>query len=30
VTTQTLGARGPARNVARAAEMLIDAHLRAF
>jgi AcrR family transcriptional regulator len=30
VTTQTLGVRGPARNVARAAEMLIDAHLRAF
>ena len=29
VTTQTLGARSPARNVARAAEMLIDAHLRA-
>ena len=28
VTTQTLGAHGPARNVARAAEMLIDAHLR--
>jgi AcrR family transcriptional regulator len=28
VTTQTLGARGPAKNVARAAEMLIDAHLR--
>jgi AcrR family transcriptional regulator len=26
VTTQTLGARGPAKNVARAAEMLIDAH----
>jgi len=30
VTTQTLGVRGPARNVARAAKMLIDAHLRAF
>jgi len=30
VTSQTLGARGPARNVARAAEMLIEAHLRAF
>jgi len=29
VTTQTLGVRGPARNVARAAETLIDAHLRA-
>jgi len=29
VTTQTLGVRGPARNVARAAKMLIDAHLRA-
>lgn len=29
VTTQTLGVRGPARNVARAAEMLIDTHLRA-
>jgi len=29
VTTQTLGAHGPARNVARAAKMLIDAHLRA-
>ena len=29
VTTQTLGARSPAKNVARAAEMLIDAHLRA-
>jgi AcrR family transcriptional regulator len=29
VTTQTLGARGPAKNVARAAKMLIDAHLRA-
>jgi len=28
VTTQTLGVRGPARNVARAAKMLIDAHLR--
>jgi AcrR family transcriptional regulator len=28
VTTQTLGVHGPARNVARAAEMLIDAHLR--
>jgi len=28
VTTQTLGAHGPARNVARAAQMLIDAHLR--
>jgi len=28
VTRQTLGPRGPARNVARAAEMLIDAHLR--
>src|SRR5213594_4297679 len=27
VTTQTLGVRGPARNVARAAKMLIDAHL---
>lgn len=30
VTTQTLGARGPAKNVARAADMLIEAHLRAF
>jgi AcrR family transcriptional regulator len=30
VTTQTLGVHGPARNVARAAEMLIEAHLRAF
>jgi len=30
VTAQTLGVRGPARNVARAAEMLIEAHLRAF
>jgi len=30
VTTQTLGARGPGRNVARAAEVLIDAHLRAL
>lgn len=29
VTKQTLGARGPARNVARAAEMLIAAHLGA-
>jgi len=29
VTTQTLGANGPARNVARAAQMLIDSHLRA-
>ena len=29
VTTQTLGVRGPARNVARAAAMLIDTHLRA-
>jgi AcrR family transcriptional regulator len=29
VTIQTLGARGPAKNVARAAEMLIDTHLRA-
>jgi AcrR family transcriptional regulator len=29
VTTQTLGVRGPARNIARAAKMLIDAHLRA-
>jgi len=29
VTTQTLGVRSPARNVGRAAEMLIDAHLRA-
>ena len=29
VTTQTLGVRGPARNVARAADTLIDAHLRA-
>lgn len=28
VTTQTLGASGPSRNVARAAETLIDAHLR--
>jgi len=27
VTTHTLGVRGPARNVARAAETLIDAHL---
>lgn len=30
VTSQTLGVHGPARNVARAAEMLIEAHLRAF
>ena len=29
VTTQTLGVRGPARNVARAARVLIDAHLGA-
>ena len=29
VTSQTLGVGGPARNVARAAEMLIDANLRA-
>ena len=29
VTTQTLGVNGPAKNVARAAEMLIDAQLRA-
>jgi AcrR family transcriptional regulator len=29
VTTQTLGVRGPARNVARGAEMLIEMHLRA-
>jgi AcrR family transcriptional regulator len=29
VTTQTLGVRGPARNVARSARMLIDLHLRA-
>jgi len=29
VTKQTLGIRGPARNVARAAQMLIDTHLRA-
>ncbi len=29
VTTQTLGVHGPARNIARAAKMLIDAHLRA-
>ena len=29
VTIQTLGARGPARNIARASKMLIDAHLRA-
>lgn len=29
VATQTLGVHGPARNVARAAEMLIDSHLRA-
>jgi hypothetical protein len=29
VTIQTLGAHGPARNIARAAKMLIDAHLRA-
>jgi AcrR family transcriptional regulator len=28
VATQTLGVRSPARNVGRAAEMLIDAHLR--
>ena len=28
VTTQTLGVRGPARNVARAAAVLIEAHLR--
>src|SRR6266540_656164 len=28
VTTQTLGVRGPARSIARAAKMLIDAHLR--
>ena len=30
VTRQTLGARGPARNVARAADLLIDAHLKMF
>ena len=30
VTTQTLGVRGPARGIARAAKMLIDANLRAF
>ena len=29
VTSQTLGVHGPARNIARAAKMLIDAHLRA-
>jgi hypothetical protein len=29
VTAQTLGARGPARNIARSARMLIDMHLRA-
>jgi len=29
VTTQTLGVRGPARSIARAAKMLIDANLRA-
>jgi len=29
VTVQTLGRRGPAKNVGRAAEMLIEAHLRA-
>lgn len=29
VTIQTLGVHGPARNIARAAKMLIDAHLRA-
>jgi len=29
VTIQTLGVRGPARNVARAAKMLIDTNLRA-
>ena len=29
VTTQTLGVHSPAKNVARAAEILIDAHLRA-
>ncbi len=29
VTTQTLGVRSPAKSVARAAAMLIDAHLRA-
>jgi AcrR family transcriptional regulator len=29
VTKQTLGVRGPARNVARAAKIFIDAHLRA-
>lgn len=29
VATQTLGVRGPARNVARGAEMLIEMHLRA-
>jgi AcrR family transcriptional regulator len=29
VTIQTLGTHGPARNIARAAKMLIDAHLRA-
>ena len=29
VTTQTLGVHGPARNVARSAEMLIEMHLRA-
>jgi AcrR family transcriptional regulator len=30
VTSQTLGVSGPAKNVARAAEMLIDVQLRAF
>lgn len=29
VSAQTLGAHGPARNVARSAKMLIDSHLRA-
>ena len=29
VTTQTLGVHGPARSIARAAKMLIDANLRA-
>ena|SRR5690242_12197866 len=29
VATQTLGVHGPAKNIARAAKMLIDAHLRA-
>ena len=29
ITTQTLGVHGPASKIARAAEMLIDSHLRA-